>query len=124
MANRVLIGVALAATVAVAGCSSDNGSNAYVPPAGPPVKTLNVSADNFSFDPDALTSPAGVIQIDLTSAQGLHNFVIEGLTGFLVEATSGNSSAGKVKLSKGEYTFYCDLAGHRSQGMEGTLSVT
>ena len=123
MRKRSLMMVALVGALAVAGCSSSSGSSSYVPPTGAPVKTLNISASNFAFAPNTLTSPAGVIQINLKS-DGLHDLVIEGLSGFQVEATSGNSVSGKVKLAKGKYTFYCDVAGHRARGMEGTLTVT
>ena len=87
------------------------------------MKTLDISASNFSFAPNTLTAPAGVIQVNLKS-DGLHDVVIEGLPGFQVEATSGNTTSGKVKLAKGKYTFFCDVAGHRAKGMEGTLTVT
>ena len=123
MRKRSLMMVALVGALAVAGCSSSSGSSSYVPPTGAPVKTFNISATNFAFAPNTLTSPAGVIQINLKS-DGLHNLVIEGLPGFQIEATSGNTVSGKVKLAKGKYTFYCDVAGHRAQGMEGTLTVT
>ena len=123
MRKPSLITMALAGALAVAGCSSSSGSSAYTPPTGPPVKTFDIAASNFAFAPNTLTSPAGVIQINLKS-DGLHNLVIEGLPGFQIEATSGNTVSGKVKLAKGKYTFYCDVAGHRAQGMEGTLTVT
>ena len=123
MKQRNVMGFILVGVLAVAGCSSSSGSKSYVPPAGPPVKTLNISASNFAFAPNTLTSPAGVIQINLKS-DGLHDLVVEGLPGFQIEATSGNTVSGKVKLAKGKYTFYCDVAGHRAQGMEGTLTVT
>ena len=124
MRKRSLMTFSLVGALAIAGCSSSSGSKSYVPPAGPPVKTFNISASNFAFAPNTLTSPAGVIQINLKSTDGLHDFVVEGVPGFQVEVTSGNSSSGKIKLAKGKYTFYCDVAGHRAQGMEGTLTVT
>ena len=123
MQQRNVMGLALVGVLAVAGCSSSSGSSGYVAPTGPPVKTLNISASNFSFAPNTLTAPAGVIQVNLKS-DGLHDVVIEGLPGFQVEATSGNTTSGKVKLAKGKYTFFCDVAGHRAKGMEGTLTVT
>lgn len=123
MQQRNVMGIALIGVLAVAGCSSSSGSKSYVPPTGPPVKTFNIAATNFAFAPDTLTSPAGVIQINMKS-DGLHDLVIEGLPGFQIEATSGNTTSGKVKLAKGKYTFFCDVAGHRAQGMEGTLTVT
>ncbi len=112
---------ALAAGVLVA-CGSDSVAP-YSQPTGPAVKTLAVEATNFAFTPDTLTSPAGIVQVDLTSASGLHDFVLEGVPGFQVEATSGSSSSGKVELEPGKYTFYCSIVGHRAQGMEGTLTV-
>ena len=122
MQHRTLFLIGLMA-LAVAGCSSSSGSSGYVAPTGPPVKTFNIWATNFAFAPNTLTAPAGVIQVNLKS-DGLHDVVIEGLPGFQVEATSGNTTSGKVKLAKGKYTFFCDVAGHRAKGMEGTLTVT
>ena len=123
MKQRNVMGLALVGVLAVAGCSSSSGSKSYVPPTGPAVKTFDISGSNFAFAPNTLTSPAGVIQINLKS-DGLHDLVIEGLPGFQIEATSGNTTSGKVKLAKGKYTFFCDVAGHRAKGMEGTLTVT
>jgi hypothetical protein len=33
------------------------------------------------------------------------------------------SEAAKIDLKPGKYVFYCDILGHRAQGMEGTLTV-
>ena len=123
MRKPSLITMALAGALAVAGCSSSSGSSAYTPPTGPPVKTFDIAASNFAFAPNTLTSPAGVIQFNLKS-DGLHDLVIEGQPGFQIEATSGDTKSGKIKLAKGKYTFYCSVAGHRAKGMEGTLTVT
>ena len=114
--------VALSAAVLV-GCGSSGGGSAYVEPKGPPVKTLDISAKNFQFTPKSLTAPAGILQVDLTSTDNLHSFVIEGVPGFQLETTNGKTATGKVKLTPGKYTFYCDIPGHRTAGMEGTLTV-
>lgn len=118
-----VLAVAVGATVTVAACGSDGGGSAYVEPTGPPVATLAVSAKNFAYTPRELTAPPGIIQVDLTSTQGIHDFVIEGLPGFLIESSAGTTHSGKVELKQGEYTFYCSLPGHRAAGMEGTLTV-
>ena len=123
MRRLLTFGIVVMSAVSFAGCGSDSGG-AYVAPTGPPVKTLKVLAKSFSFTPDKLESPAGIIQIDLKSDDVLHDLVIEGVPGFQVEATGGNSSSGKVALKAGKYTVYCDLPGHRSAGMVGTLTVT
>lgn len=120
--------VTLAAVVALgafalAGCGSESGAGPYVEPKGPPVKTFEISAENFSFTPDQLRAPAGILQFDLTSDRGIHDLVIEGVPGFIVEVGSGDTASRKVKLEPGTYTFYCSLPGHRTQGMEGTLIV-
>ena len=109
-------------TLSLVSCGSDSGG-AYVPPTGPPIKTFQISADNFSFAPSKISAPAGILQFDLKSADGLHDLVIEGIAGFQVEVTSGSARSGKVDLKAGKYTFYCDIAGHRAQGMVGTLTV-
>ena len=122
--GTVAVAVALGAA-ALAGCSSDGGGSAYVPPTGPAVKTLQVSAKNFAFTPNQLSTPAGIIQFDLTSTGGIHDLVIEGQPGFMVEVSGdGAKDSGKIKLKAGKYTFFCDISGHRAQGMEGTLTVT
>lgn len=111
------------AVVAFAACGSDS-AKPYSEPTGPALKTLKVEATNFSFTPDRLTAPAGIVEVDMTSANGVHDFVIEGIPGFQVEATSGETSSRKIELEPGKYTFYCSVSGHRAQGMEGTLTVT
>ena len=117
--------VVVVGALVVAGCgSSSGGGTPYVAPT-PAIKTLSISAKNFAFIPDALTAPAGIVQIDLTSSAGNHDLVIQGLPGFQLEVSGTDTKAsGKVLLKKGKYTFYCDIPGHRSAGMEGTLTVT
>ena len=118
-------GALLVATLVFAGCGSDSGGTPYVAPTGPAIKTLTISARNFAFTPSALTAPAGILQIDLTNRAGNHDLVIQGLPGFQLEVSGTDTKAsGKVLLKKGKYTFYCDIPGHRSAGMEGTLTVT
>ena len=70
-----------------AGCGSDSGGTPYVAPTGPAIKTLSISAKNFAFTPSALSAPAGILQIDLTSSAGTHDLVIEGLPGFQLEVS-------------------------------------
>ena len=44
--------------------------------------------------------------------------------GFQLEVEGGGSTTSeKIDLKPGKYTFYCDILGHRAQGMEGTLTV-
>ena len=44
--------------------------------------------------------------------------------GFQLEVSGdGSTDAKKIELEPGKYVFYCDIIGHRAQGMEGTLTV-
>lgn len=114
----------LASVVLVAACGGGGGSSSYKAPKGPAVAHLTFKAKNFSFTPKKATSPAGVISITLTSTDGAHDLVIEGVPGFQLDVSgSGDSDTGKVELKKKKYTFYCTLPGHRAAGMEGTLTV-
>jgi plastocyanin len=125
MARRVWATVAAVAmgAVALAGCGSDGGSSSYVEPKGPPVKTFEIVGTSYAFTPKNLTGPAGILEFRLTSKDIQHSLRIKGVDGFLIEAGSGKTASGKVKLEAGKYTFYCDIPGHESQGMVGTLTV-
>ena len=83
-------------------------------------------AGNFYFKPDKLTAKAGIAKLVLDGAGGDHTFVFDGAyPGFFLEVSgSGDSASKKVDLKPGKYTFYCNIPGHRAQGMEGTLTVS
>ena len=119
----VALAFALGLAAGLGACGSSSGGGAYVAPTGPAVKTLVVNGDHYSFAPDSLSAPAGIIEIRLKSEDINHSFVIEGVPGFQIEAAAGSTKSGKVDLKKGKYTFYCDIVGHRAQGMVGTLTV-
>jgi len=109
--------------LALAGCGSSGGSGAYVPPKGPPVKTIAIKGSAYKFTPKNITAPAGILEFQLTSTDIQHSFRIKNVDGFQIEAAGGKTASGKVKLAPGKYTFYCDIPGHESAGMEGTLVV-
>jgi uncharacterized cupredoxin-like copper-binding protein len=127
-AGRVL-GVVLCAGLLFAACGGGGGSDSsgggYAPPKGPSVQTLDIHAGNFYFKPDAIDAQAGVTTLKLTDDGGIHTLVFaNAFSGFQLEVSGGgDSSTGKVDLKPGKYTFYCNLPGHRSQGMEGTITV-
>ena len=121
-----VLGALLISGLLLAGCGgSDSGSQGYVEPKGPAVQTLDIHAGNFYFKPKALTAEAGITKIDLTDDSGIHTLVFDGaFAGFMLEVSGGgDSSSGKVDLKPGKYTFYCNVTGHRAQGMEGTIIV-
>jgi len=112
----------------VAACGGDGGGDdgaGYREPKGPAAETLAVEAGNFFFDPDAITAAPGVAEIDLEGLGGIHTLVFDdgAYSGFRLEVSGDERDAKKIELEAGSYVFYCDVQGHRAQGMEGTLKV-
>lgn len=86
-----------------------------------------VGTDALKYEPSELEAAAGEIAIELVSGESVeHNVVIEGVDGDdpVVEANRGETKVGTVELEAGDYTFYCSIPGHRTAGMEGTLTVS
>ncbi|MFN8027257.1 MAG: plastocyanin/azurin family copper-binding protein [Acidimicrobiia bacterium] len=131
MRRRILgaLGTLLCAGLLFAACGGDSGSSSgggYTPPKGPSVQTLEIKASNFQFDPDKIDAKSGITTIKLTDGGGIHTLVFEdAFSGFQLEVSGGgDSSSGKVDLAAGKkYVFYCNITGHRQQGMEGTITV-
>jgi plastocyanin len=96
---------------------------------GPPAASA-IEADSFNFGFDivgeAMTNEeAPAIEVSLVSRQGSHTFVFEGFEEEMhLAADSGSGETGRIVLTPGTYTYYCDIAGHRQNGMEGELEVT
>jgi plastocyanin len=90
-------------------------------PAGDAIEVL--ALDSLVFDPEALEAPAGEVTFRLVNDGSLpHSFVIEDRESDL-KLSVGDTDEGSISLEAGEYVFYCDVAGHRAGGMEGTLTV-
>jgi uncharacterized cupredoxin-like copper-binding protein len=112
--------------VSCGGGGGGSGSKGYQPPKGASTETIAVQAGNFYFKPDKLTAKPGIATIELDGAGGDHTFVFDGAySGFFLEVSgSGDQQSEKIDLKPGKYTFYCNIPGHRAQGMEGTLTVS
>ncbi len=129
--NRVLaLGlVALLAPLGAA-CGEDGddapsaGSDAG--PSEVPGSSVELGAKDIDFSTDTLQAAAGDITIEMTNeGQIEHTLVVEGYEADLklVTPTNGVTDSGTINLPSGTYAYYCDVAGHRSAGMEGTLTV-
>ncbi|MBW3604435.1 MAG: cupredoxin domain-containing protein [Actinobacteria bacterium] len=70
--------------------------------------------------------PAGPVAMTLVNNGSIeHNVVIEELDDRKVlDTAGGETDQAEVELEAGEYTYFCDVAGHRAAGMEGELTVT
>jgi plastocyanin len=91
---------------------------------------LAIAADPggaLKFTESKLTAKAGSVEIDFSNQSQLpHAVTIEG-NGLEEQTTETVTGADAppltVDLKPGTYTFYCPVDGHRSAGMEGTLTV-
>ncbi|MET0627073.1 MAG: plastocyanin/azurin family copper-binding protein [Acidimicrobiia bacterium] len=123
----LVMGVVVVGGLVAVGCGGgdDDNSSRYVEPKGPAAATITIKASNFSFDPDKVTADAGVAKLELEDAGGIHTLVFDDgkVPGFQLEVTGDGTDAKKIDLKPGKYTFYCDITGHRAQGMVGTLTV-
>ena len=65
------------------------------------------------------------VNLELDGKQGIHTLVFDKgkVPGFQLEVEGTSVDAKKIDLEPGKYVFYCDIPGHRAQGMEGTLTV-
>jgi plastocyanin len=119
----VVAGLSLLA--ACGGGGGDSGAQAYKEPTGPAKATVKIEAGNFYFKPDKPSAKSEVVNLELDGAEGTHTLVFDNgkVPGFQLEVNAGQKSSQKIDLKPGKYTFYCDIIGHRAQGMEGTLTI-
>jgi len=91
-----------------------------------PGGSMTVRIPDFSFEIVEDNAVDGPVEVTLVNDHNtLHNFRIDEAAGEAkkVEAAGGATETGTLQLFAGTYTFYCDIAGHRAAGMEGTLTV-
>jgi plastocyanin len=144
----ILIVAAALAAFGLAACGSDSNSDSSSSTAaadtstttptetgaaggkGGAASTLDISAaadGSLSFDQSSLDATAGTVTVNFDNPATLsHDVVIEDQSGNEVGKTdlvSQGSSETTVDLQPGTYTYFCDVAGHREGGMEGTLTV-
>lgn len=88
---------------------------------------VSVTSQDISWKETELTATAGSVAITLTNGGQIpHTFVIDGRESDLKLEVSanGDTDSGTVDLEAGDYTYYCDVPGHRDAGMEGSLTVS
>ena len=139
MKGLTILAAALALCApALAACGGDDEASANCGPAeasgndiNPATDTLEVSApanNDFVFDQGCLDATPGIVTATFHNPAELsHDFCIEDSGGEELGCTEliadGDTDTLQVELEEGEYTFYCSVAGHREDGMEGELTV-
>ena len=127
MPRKVFIAAALGA-IALTACSDDGTATASLAPAPTlPTPTAGGSAGetivmaNTLFTPSEVSAATGT-ELGLDNQDdAVHNFSVEG-SDLSVDIGAGEEDSVAVNLDPGTYAMFCEF--HRSQGMEGTLTVT
>jgi plastocyanin len=90
---------------------------------------VTVDAEDVKFDVDEINAASGDLEVTLVEKGSLeHTFLVEDADGDtvgdkLAVSTSTEEDSGTYQLEPGTYEYYCDIPGHRGQGMEGELVV-
>lgn len=130
----VVAAAGVVACIGLAGCgggsdgATSNDVSTEVFGTGP---VLEVAADPdgaLAFTEDTLEVASGDVVVNFTNEARLpHDFCIrdgEGVDLVCSDIIVGSTTTFTQPLAAGEYLYYCSLAGHRQNGMEGTLTVT
>lgn len=136
--SSALIGVAAAVLAVLGGCSdggepaAGEGTTTSTPDAHPAFldADVQVRAADINFAQKRFRVASGDVTIGyVNEGRIFHTLVLEAdgervddLARLAVDK-QGDVAVGSVSLTPGEYVLYCDVAGHRSSGMEATLIV-
>lgn len=127
-ARVAFAGVIVVGASMLAGCGDDDGgAGGDGGDGGTPADVVVIGNDRLRFDKETYTATAGSISIELVN-DGMqpHTLVFDDDDidfEKLRVSSKGDTDRGTVELTPGTYTFYCDVVGHRSAGMEATLVV-
>jgi plastocyanin len=123
--TRTCIALALLTVVVTAcGDSDDDGADDAAADCSPASSTLTVGAlDELRFDAESYDAGAGCIEVTYDNEGTVaHTLLVDGVSGFKLAV--GDTDTGTIELDAGEYTLYCDVAGHQAAGMDATLTVS
>jgi uncharacterized cupredoxin-like copper-binding protein len=131
--RRLLLSGLAGLLVVLSACGGGNGEQAANSGAGagsaPGAKKadgshLTVTAGDLFFKPPEATVPAGRVDVTLVNdGQIEHTLLIENRKDLNLRVERGEEDKGSAELQPGDYTFYCDVPGHRAAGMELKLHV-
>lgn len=116
-----LIGIMLVGALLAACGGDDAGDDATAGDNGGSSgeRTSTITMRDNEFVPSAATIAGGDIEL-VNEGESPHNFTVEG-EGIDVDVDPGATATRSIDLAAGTYSIFCEF--HRSQGMEGTLTV-
>jgi len=124
----IAIGAFLVATLAAVSVNVHNSSStkvdAVASQAGLPA-TIKVALSEFAITPKSLTANAGPLSVEVTN-QGTqtHNFSVPALGKKTIDLVPGATAVLDLgTVANGTYPVQCEIPGHASSGMTGTLVV-
>lgn len=93
------------------------------------VVTLSANASGLlKYSTTKLSAPAGSVTVEFTNKSPIpHDVVLINSKNKILGHTpifKGGTKSFTVTLTKGTYTYYCSVPGHRQAGMQGTLTVS
>ena len=112
--------------ISCGGCSTENGTSAKTESPAEEGVVRVITYDSQKFDEEMYEASEGLVKIEyvLDGFQS-HTLVIEGMEDdFKLEVGSNKTDIGEIQLKAGRYILYCDVAGHRTSGMEAKLLVS
>ena len=112
--------------ISCGGASTENGSSAKTESPAEEGVVRVITYDSQKFDEEMYEASEGLVKIEyvLDGFQS-HTLVIEGMEDdFKLEVGSNKTDIGEIQLKAGRYILYCDVAGHRTSGMEAKLLVS
>ncbi|MEO6468612.1 MAG: plastocyanin/azurin family copper-binding protein [Acidimicrobiia bacterium] len=94
-------------------------------PPGAADSKLEIDASNFKFQSANIDAQAGIVELDYKSIEGSHTLAFdEPQFSYILLAAPAGKSTTKAEFVEGQkYTIYCTLPGHRSSGMQATITV-
>lgn len=99
------------------GAASNSAANSMV-------KAISIESGNFYFKPNEITLKKGEkVTITLTSAGGMHDFVIDAFNVKSGTINGGTTTVTFTPDKTGTFEFYCSVGQHRKMGMTGKLIV-
>lgn len=141
--SRIALAVALVLLLSAAACGDDEtppttraeepgdgdgggGGGGGDQDGGEPPSSLEFVAVDIDFERDEVEAAAGELEVALVNSGAIeHSWVVDGHEDELRLYTEGSGATdqGTLTLGAGNYSYYCDIPGHRAAGMEGTLTL-